>query len=218
MTLLSLATLLLALLGGGLFLLGLLRLWRRRLLSGCGHCGAGACLIAAGGLAGAIGLNLHTYERLTHERDVVDIRFVQSGEQQYTAILRHPDRPVVERFTVQGDEWQLDARVLKWSGPAVLLGMDSHYRLERLSGRYHDLSQEASAPRSVYGLAGDQGLDLWAVARENHHWMPWVDAVYGSATYLPMADGAEYRVSITQSGVVTRPNNTTAEDVARQWN
>ena len=217
MTVMALTTLVLAVLGVLLFGFGVLRLWRRRIVSGCGQCGLGVCLVAAGTAVGAVSLNLYTYERLTHERDVVDIRFIHEGGQQYTALLRHPDRPVVERYTIQGDEWQLDARVLKWRGPAVLAGMDSHYRLERLSGRYQDVGQEVTAERTAYSLADDRGLDLWSVARENHRWVPWVDAVYGSATYLPMADGAEYRVSITQGGLVTRPNNAVAEDVARQW-
>jgi hypothetical protein len=36
--------------------------------------------------------------------------------------------------------------VLKWKLPALLAGVPPLYRLDRLSGRYDDPAQEASAP------------------------------------------------------------------------
>ena len=83
--------------------------------------------------------------------------------------------------------------MLKWRGFANLLGLDARYRLERLGGRYVEIEQERSAARSVYALGAAPALDLWLLARAYPRWLPFVDAVYGSATYLPMADGARYR-------------------------
>ena len=37
--------------------------------------------------------------------------------------------------------------------------------------------------------------------------MPWADALYGSAVYVPMSDGARYQVVVSQSGLVARPLN-----------
>ena len=59
-----------------------------------------------------------------------------------------PDR----LLSMLGDEWQLDARVINWKPPATLLGLEPIYRLERLSGRYPDLVDERTAPRSVHAL------------------------------------------------------------------
>ena len=106
----------------------------------------------------------------------------------------------MQMFMLAGDEWQLDARVLKWKGWANLLGLDAQYRLERVSGRYRDIEQERKDERTVYALSENPGVDLWTLSIEYPRWLPFVDAVYGSATYLPMADGARYEVSITQSG------------------
>ena len=115
-----------------------------------------------------------------------------------------------------GDEWQLDARVLKWKGWANLLGLDAQYRLERVSGRYRQIEQERKDERTVYALSENPGIDLWTMSIDHRRWLPFVDAVYGSAVYLPMADGARYEVSITQSGLVARPVNDVAENRHRQ--
>jgi hypothetical protein len=41
--------------------------------------------------------------------------------------------------------------------------------------------------------------------------------VYGSAAYLPMSDGAEYRIWLSQSGLVARPLNAQADGAIRTW-
>jgi hypothetical protein len=111
----------------------------------------------------------------------------------------------------------MDARVLKWRGIAVLIGFDTLYRLDRLSGRYRDITQERTGPRTVYGLSEEEGLDLWTIARRYAHWIPWVDALYGSATYMPMVDGASYTVSVSSTGLLARPNNEIARKAINEW-
>lgn len=217
MTWMSTGALVAAGLGVLLLILGIVRLCRLRFGNGCGHCVLGAVLIAAGITAGSVGAHLHTYDRLTRERDVLDIRFIQEDEQLYTAIIEYPDSPVVERFRVHGDQWQVDARMLKWRGPGMLAGLDSRYRLERLSGRYADVEQERNDRRSVHELGADEGLNLWSLVRNNSEYLPWVDAVYGSATYLPMRDGARYRVRVTQSGLLARSLDEDTAAVVEAW-
>jgi hypothetical protein len=193
------------------------RLFRRRFLAAVRSTFAGILLLAVAAVLFLIATNLHTYARLTHEEPVADIAFAQQGPQQFLTTLTRAPSGDVEMFLLDGDEWQLDARVLKWRGFANLLGLDARYRLERVSGRYRDIEQERSAPRTVYGLAVPPAIDLWAISRANPSWLPFVDALYGSATYLPMADGARYRVTISQSGLVARPTNDAAESATRGW-
>ncbi len=177
----------------------------------------GAALTALGVGGGAVAVNLHSYERLTHERSVMEIRFVETAPRQYTALLYPEDSDRVHRYELLGDEWQLDARIIKWTGPAVITGMDSIYRLERLSGRYRDVESERSLERSVHDLANGGGLDLWEVARDHSRWLPWLDSLYGNATYLPMSNEARYQVVVNQSGVLARPVNDPAREAVRHW-
>ena len=39
--------------------------------------------------------------------------------------------------------WQLDGRLIRWKGLAELIGLEPGYRLERLSGRFLAIEQQA---------------------------------------------------------------------------
>jgi hypothetical protein len=210
-------TILIAVFGLLLLALACQRLYRARFLAATGSALMGFLLLAVAGLLFVISLNLHTYARLTHEQPVAEIVFEGRGAQQYRATLAEVPSGEMQLFMLSGDEWQLDARVLKWRGWANVLGLDAQYRLERIGGRYRDIEQERHDQRTVYPLSENPGLDLWMLSTQYPTWLPFVDAVYGSATYMPMADGARYEISITQSGLIARPMNPAAEAAAGKW-
>lgn len=206
------------LLAAGLFFLGLAgaRIRRRRRLAAVRSAGMGCGCLGLGVLLAAAALNLYTYARLTYEQPVATITFERQSERRYTARLEQPDKPP-RVYGLAGDEWQLDARVLKWRAPANLLGLDAHYRLERLSGRYVDVENETARLRTVHGLSAERGLDIWDMSRRYQRWLPLVDTHYGSAAYLPMADDARFSVSLTQSGLIARAENEAARKAAARW-
>jgi hypothetical protein len=111
----------------------------------------------------------------------------------------------------------VDAHVLKWSALANWVGFDAAYRLDRISGRYTKVEDERSLPRTVYPLNPPDRLDIWELVRSNAGWLPWIDAVYGSATFLPMADGAVYEIKISESGLLARPVNDAARAAVGNW-
>jgi len=111
-----------------------------------------------------------------------------------------------------------DARVIKWHGWAQILGLDALYRLERISGRYTNIEEEEEQnPRTVYSLGPVDEIDYWKLINNYKKWLPWVDAYYGSATYLPMADNASYSVTLTQAGLIARPLDTKTEGKLKLW-
>lgn len=176
--------------------------------------GGVVALLAVG--TALVAMNLYTYARLTHEQEAVRVQIRQLGERRY-AVSVQPKGAAPRHFELRGDEWQIDARVLKWSAMGNLLGFDTVYRLERLSGRYGDITLEKNAPRTVHALAEDPGVDFWSLARKHHRYLPFTDALYGSAAYVPMAEGAEYAVSVTASGLVVRPGNDAARKAVGGW-
>jgi hypothetical protein len=193
------------------------RLARARFLAAGGSALAGLLLLAIAAGFFIVSLNLHTYARLTFEQPVAEIVLEERSPQRFRATLTQIPSGEMQMFILAGDEWQLDARVLKWKGWANLLGLDAQYRLERVSGRYRDIEQERNAERTVYGLSENPGVDLWILSTQYPKWFKFVDAVYGSATYLPMADGARYEVKMTQTGLVARPVNEAANSAAATW-
>ena len=176
---------------------------------------AGIVLLAVTA-TGLVAMNLYTYARLTHEQEAARVTTRQLAERQFAVSVQTGERPP-RHFSVSGDEWQIDARVLKWRALGTLLGFDTVYRLERLSGRYSDVQSEREAPRTVHALAEDPGMDFWSVVRRHHQYLPLADALYGSAAYVPMAEGAEYVVSVSASGLVVRPANDPARKALGGW-
>jgi hypothetical protein len=202
---------------GLLFLVASARRLRRRRYGACAFHGLSSLVffLAAAALA-LLGLNLLTYDRLTREELAVRAAFAQAADEQYNATLTYPSGEV-RGYVLRGDDWQIDARVLKWRGAGNLLGFDTAYRLERISGRYRDIERERTAPRTVYALHASERVDVWRLLHTWHDYIPWVDALYGSATYLPMADGAAYQVSVSPSGLIARAENEAARAAVAGW-
>jgi hypothetical protein len=192
------------------------RLRRFQLASGTMFFLSGGFVIAVAAGAALVAMNLYTYARLTHEQEAARVSIRQLGERQYVLSVQTRKGPA-RHFQLQGDEWQIDARVLKWGALGSLLGFDTVYRFERLSGRYADITQERGAVRTVHSLAEDPGLDVWSLLRRHHEYVPLADALYGSAVYVPMAEGAEYTVTVSTSGLVVRPGNDAARKAVGGW-
>jgi hypothetical protein len=177
----------------------------------------GAAIVAALGVGGAmLAASLHTYSRFTHEQEAARVVLRALGPQRYELLLVRAGEPS-RRFELRGDEWQIDARVLKWRGMGTLLGVDTVYRFERLSGRYGNHDQEQKAPRTVHALADEGAVDFWQLLKQHHRYLPLADALYGSAAYVPMADGAQYAVLVSSTGLLVRPLNDAAQKAVGGW-
>ncbi len=196
------------------FIAAFRRLRKKKLFSACGHGTMSIAFLSIGMLLVAFALNLYTYERLSLERHVADIRFIQMGPQKFKAILTIADNSTKE-YELVGDQWQLDARIIKWSPKGNMLGLDSRYRLERLNVRYNTVAQEREPHmRTVYSLLADKAPGF---IQKYKSWMPWLDASFGGAIFMPMADRAHYKIKITQSGLVPYPANEEARQSVIQW-
>ena len=204
-------------LGVWLGFFGLRRLWQRRFLSG-GFQGLSALLfLSLAALAISMAMNLYTYDIFTYEEPVAEVRFEELGNQYYR-LYYIPEGKAAQTYEIRGDEWQIDARVIKWHGLANLAGMNTLFRIERISGRYRDVQQERLDVRSVYAIDALDGIDVWTMSRKNQKYIPWIDAVYGSAAYMPMAGQARFQVSVSTTGLVVRAKNAKAQQAIDAWN
>ena len=157
-----------------------------------------------------------SYERLTAEQVISTIEFRLIAPDTYRARLMVRGE-LDQLFELSGDEWQMDARIVNWSAPATILGLDPIYKLERLSGRYTDIERERSEPHTVHALNESDPIDVWTIAQRFPVFLPGVDAYYGTATYVPMADGARFEVSLTRDAIIARPVNNKAMDAVGSW-
>jgi hypothetical protein len=192
------------------------RLRRLQLVRGTLFFLSGATVLLVAAIVVLVAANLYTYARLTHEQEAARVSMRQLGERHYVLSVQPKGEPP-RHFELRGDEWQMDARVLKWRAMGNLLGFDTLYRLERLSGRYGSVAAERAGPRTVHDLSEETSLDLWSLVRRHHAYVPFADALYGSAVYVPMSEGAEYVVSVSASGLLVRPVNDTARKAVGGW-
>ena len=162
-------------------------------------------------------IDFYSYKQLSKEQAIASISFTKVESQTYQASL--VDSEGVEQiFELRGDLWQLDARIIKWNDFFAGAGLGPGYRLDRLSGRYYALEEEKSGERTVYQLANSKSvIDLWIWARQFGKTITVVDASYGSATYLPMEDGALFSVVLSNSGLLARPLNERARVAVNRW-
>jgi len=174
----------------------------------------GTVLLVLGlSLAGLAGL-LRNYLWLLEDQPVATVSIRQIAAQSYLATLT-PEGAESTEYPLSGDQWQLDAQVIRWHLPAALAGLAPVYRLERLSGRYNEPAQELRAERSVHDLRQD--WDFWQFRQRYLSNLPIADAHWGSAAYLPMINGARFTVLINpRGGLVAKPADAHSEALLRE--
>jgi hypothetical protein len=173
-----------------------------------------ACFALTLLLAGA-GYALRGYRLLGEEAPVVEIDARILSPQRWDVTLNWPDGST-RQVQLAGDQWRIEAVVLKWKLPALLAGVPPLYRLDRLSGRYDDAEQEMHAPRSVISFGETGGFNLLDLKKQYPRWLPEVDTVYGSGAFLPLVDQGHYSVSLMRTGaLVARPDEATERRIGQ---
>jgi hypothetical protein len=200
---LSVAALVLAAAGAILLLAGMTALVRLRPLRFALRTLAGLLLLSLGGLCGALFLGVQGYRALTREDVAARVSVRPTGPQAFAAVVRYPDGREAA-YALSGDEIYVDARILKWKPVANLVGLHTAYELDRVAGRYRDVEQERSAPRTVYPLGTDKPVDLFGLRRRHAFLAPLLDAEYGSATFVPVTQPAELELRVSTSGLLIR--------------
>ena len=190
---------------------------RRRPVRATRSLAGGTVSACAGGASIMLAFSYFGYLQLVDEQLIGRIKFTESAPEQYVARLMLEDEAHDRMFEILGDEWQMDARVIIWKPPMTMLGLDPIFQLDRLSGRYAEVEEELSKSRSVHALSEPVPLDVWQFARKYPRLMPGVDAHYGTATYLPMAHGAVFEVTMTRTGLIARPVNEAAREAVGEW-
>lgn len=146
----------------------------------------------------------YVYGRFNVEQPVAELSFRRLGEKHYLAALATGDLCRVKTYELYGDQWQLDASFVKWRGPATLLGLPSLYRLDRLSGRYVDVSEQNRANTVAHDVAPAVVFDVFMRRGESGLAGLLVDTHYGSSVYLDIDTTRRYRVYSTEDALIAR--------------
>lgn len=179
---------------------------------------AGLLLVVCSVTLAMIAFDIFSYKQIVAEKSIGTISFEQLGPQRFRATLVHTNGEE-QTYELAGDQWQLDVRFIKWPTSLSAIGVKPGYRLDRISGRYYSLDMERRGERTVYALSSSKvGIDIWEFFKGRSGNLAFIDAVYGSATFVPMADSALYEVLLSHSGVLARPLNEPAKVALTHWN
>ena len=176
---------------------------------------AGALALSVGLLCGAISVGTRGYRAFTHETVAATVTTEPLGPQRFRATVTLADGSL-HMFDLAGDQVYVDAHVLKWRSLGTLLGLETAYELDRIGGRYDALADEQARERTVYSLARDKPFDAFDLARRYWVLRPFVDAEYGSATFIgatPRRGGrgrgsSTYEVRVSTTGLLVRASGT----------
>ena len=101
------------------------QLKRKQLLSGAMWGVQSLLLLCVFFVALLVYSNLHTYRRLTHEQAIADVYIRKLAPQHFQLSMSFSDADRDQHYyELTGDQWQLDARILKWKSWANLIGLE----------------------------------------------------------------------------------------------
>ena len=197
------AALLFGVLGLILILSGLMSLLRWRPVRFTMRTLLGLLFVSLGVIAGGIGVGMQGYRALTREEVAARVAVRPLGAQRFEATFRVPDRAPMT-FELAGDQIYVDAHILKWTPMANVLGLHTAYELDRVAGRYDDIAQERSAERTIFPLGEEKPVNLFGLRRRYTALAPFLDAEYGSGTFVPVKRRATFEIRISTTGLLIR--------------
>lgn len=186
--------------------------WLRGLLRGT----LGLLGVAQAGLIGLIAYDLYAYQEQELDQPIatIAVQTYQPGQHRITLSAEGSAR----NFLLDGDLWKLDVRLLKWSGLADLIGLNTGYRLDSMHGRFLTIEQQNAARNLEQNLADSLlGVDVWHWLRQRGQPMLFAEAQTQSVSFIPITDDARYSVEWLPTGLIVKPLNSVAEKALKEW-
>ena len=152
---------------------------------------------------GTITVATQGYRALTHEEVAARVVVNRLTPTRFIAHFTFADGRE-ETFALAGDEFYVDAHILKWKPLVNVLGLHTAYELDRVAGRYITVEDEQSLRRTVYPLAEEKSMNMYDLRSRFPVFGPLVDTEYGSATFIAVEDWAEFEVRVSTTGLLIR--------------
>ena len=200
---LFLAALALGALGVLLFLAGILAFFRLEFAGSAYRIVFSLLIMSLGALAATVAIGMQGYRVLTREDLAARITVKPAGPQRFTATFKFPNGRVAT-YEIAGDEIYVDAHIVKWSPHANVIGLHTGYELDRVGGRYHNIKDEREATRTMHSLGRERPVDLYSFSKRYTFLAPLLDAEYGSATFIPVTQPADFELRVSTTGLLLR--------------
>jgi hypothetical protein len=178
---------------------------RRTLFASSANLLTALLMLSLAALSGTISIAIQGYNALTREEIAATVKIEPTGNQKFTARFVMPDGSE-NTFSLSGDQLYVDAHILKWKPMVNIFGLHTSYELDRVGGRYASLSDEKTKPRTVFSLAKEKpiNLNMYDLRQKFSMLTPFLDAEYGSATFINTNKAEEFKVIVSTTGLLIR--------------
>lgn len=186
--------------------------WILGFIRGC----CAAAVLAMAALVALAAYDIYSYQQLNEAKAIATISTRAIGAQEYEVNVLFGNGQE-KRFEIKGDQWQVDARIIRWPNFGGIMHLKPGFRLDRISGRYYALGQERDSERSVHPLNSSISVDVWQLLQNHYQRLSLQRTTFGSATFMPMVDDGLYEISLSANGLSSKPLNDKARDALNQW-
>lgn len=186
--------------------------WIAGFLRGC----AGFIALLAAITIALAAFDMSTYHVVDNDKSIMTLSFKRQGGDSYQVEMHAVSG---EDFStiIDGQQWQLEARVFKWAPLFKAVGFNTGFRLASLQGRYIELQIGRQNIRSPEILSSSTFIDMWLVLNQSPFIFPAVEAYTSTPGFIPMADGAIFDVVLTGKNLVAHPVNDVAKTAMANW-
>jgi len=190
--------------------LGIAAIRRKKLLGFATDTTLFLLMLALSALFAVMAMSTQGYRALIREEIAAWVSTTPTGPQTFAARIRLVGG--AERtYSLAGDQFYIDAHVLKWKPIANMLGLHTQYELDRISGRYIDVEDEQTKPRTVFAIGKSKKLDMFSLRQRYPLLSYLVDAEYGSASFIETGERASFEVRVSTTGLLIRRTETDSE-------
>lgn len=146
----------------------------------------------------------YVYHRLDMEIPIAKFHFAPVNQYLYDMTFYSGDMCDPQTYRVRGDQAQIDASFLKWQSWVAMLGVDSLFRFDRLSGRFRDINAEKENARTLVYLSPNVVIDPFRESSldAQSNWL--VSTQYGSSVYVDIDTSLVYTVYKTEDSMMVK--------------
>ncbi len=176
----------------------------QRTMSALAHGIGGAGLFLSAVLLLALTLNFNTYDELTAEQPLAELSVEQTGPHTFGVSLMRIPAGDLQVFTLKGNHWQLEARVLNWHGWTRWLGLNANVRLEQLLSSDQET---AGKPQNSYVLNRTPGIRLVRLQQAYPELLDFLSSHTLLTEPMPLENGQRFHIYFSQGQLLARAIN-----------
>lgn len=145
--------------------------------------------------------SLFAYQPASAGMPLATVSLVANGPQAWDVTVTEANG-TSRVYELNGDLWEMDVRLLRYSGLGGIFGTEPSFQFERLAGRFLTIEDQQNKELTEYNMLSEPalGFDVWERAQQ--HGSLFVTATRSGVTLLPAVDGAIVEIVLDNNGTL----------------